>query len=282
MSLLFAASTSVVTSYAANVVEVSPETRQQVVTLLAEDISNKDVPLAYSFIDANDSNESPYDEWTCEELAAEVMAQEEIMSSASMMAESARALGMDDQSGTIRAARVYYDEAKTVRDSLLSVLEKKEEESYGSPIEMAWEPLVRSEFGGRVDPISGKSAGHSGMDISVPTGTAIHATQDGVVVKAEYHSSYGYYVKIEHDDGVCTIYAHNSRLNVAAGDTVKKGDIISYSGSTGRSTGPHLHYEVRLNNQRVNPRDYLPSSNEKILCDTENVSNPIWDNTISV
>lgn len=277
MSFVFAVSTFVVTSYAVNAVEVSPETRQQVVTLLAEDISNKDVPLAYSFI--NDEEDTAYDEWTIEELKAEIHTQEELMSSASLMAESARALGMDEQSGTICAAHIYYNDAKNMHSSLLAVLEKKEEEAYGSPIEMDWEPLVRSEFGGRIDPVSGQQAGHTGIDIAVPTGTAIHATQDGVVTKAEYHASYGNYVQIDHADGVSTIYAHNSRLIVSVGDTVKKGDIVSYSGSTGRSTGPHLHYEVHLNNQRVNPRDYLPSSDE-ILSATGTVNNPVWNNTI--
>lgn len=260
--------------------EISNSTREQVIGLITEDMVSNDVPLAYSILESTKAGSSTdYDEWTVEELAAEIEAQNEQMMSASEMAESARILGIGDDCGTVRATQVFYDNAKTTRNKLETAMNNKIEEStYGSPIDMEREPLVRSEFGGRVDPISGKRAGHSGMDLAVPTDTASHAIQSGVVMKSEYHYSYGIFVKIDHGNGLCSTYAHNSLLNVKEGDIVAKGDVISLSGSTGRSTGPHLHFEMRQDNVRVNPRDYLPTTNTNTTSIT-NYSDPALENT---
>ena len=96
------------------------------------------------------------------------------------------------------------------------------------------------------------------MDLAVPTGTPVRAALPGTVRVAQYDSSYGYYVTIGHENGLLTLYGHNSRLLVRPGQQVQAGDVVSLSGSTGRSTGPHLHFEVRINGQRTNPRYYLP------------------------
>ena len=98
------------------------------------------------------------------------------------------------------------------------------------------------------------------MDLAVPTGTPVRGALPGTVAAAQYHSSYGYYVMIDHGSGLSTLYAHNSQLLVRVGQTVEAGDIVSLSGSTGRSTGPHLHFEVRVSGQRTNPRYYLPTT----------------------
>lgn len=99
---------------------------------------------------------------------------------------------------------------------------------------------------------------HGGVDWPCPTGTAVHAADSGVVVIAKRLTySYGQYIVIDHGNGLSTLYAHNSSLCVSVGDKVSKGQLISYSGSTGNSTGPHLHFEVRLNGTRVNPMNYL-------------------------
>ena len=90
--------------------------------------------------------------------------------------------------------------------------------------------------------------------------TAIRAALPGTVTVSQYNSSYGYYVIIDHGNGLSTLYGHNSRLLAQVGQTVEAGDIISLSGSTGRSTGPHLHFEVRVNGERTNPRYYLPKT----------------------
>ncbi len=111
---------------------------------------------------------------------------------------------------------------------------------------------ISSPFGTRVDPISGEIKTHGGTDIAAPLGTPILAAADGVVVTATWHNSYGYYVKIKHDDTYSTLYAHCSALHVSVGQTVKQGQVIADCGSTGYSTGPHCHFEVIQNGVRVN------------------------------
>ena len=134
-------------------------------------------------------------------------------------------------------------------------------DGFCSPVGSSWESRVTSEFGYRSDPFTGQTKGHTGIDIAVPTGTPVRAALPGVVTKATYNAGgYGYYVMIDHGNGMVTLYAHNSKLLVSVGDTVEAGDTVSLSGSTGRSTGPHLHFEVRVNGQRVNPRSYLPTN----------------------
>ena len=110
---------------------------------------------------------------------------------------------------------------------------------------------ISSRFGTRVDPISGEVKTHGGTDIAAPLGTPILAAADGVVVTATWHNSYGYYVKIKHDNTYSTLYAHCSALHVSVGQTVKQGQVIADCGSTGYSTGPHCHFEVIQNGVRV-------------------------------
>ena len=131
-------------------------------------------------------------------------------------------------------------------------------DGFCSPVGANWRDIITSEFGGRIDPFTGQRDGHTGMDLAVPSGTPIRAALDGTVTRSEYDSSYGYFVMIDHGNGLATLYGHNSRLLVSVGQTVRAGDVISLSGSTGRSTGPHLHFEVWMNGERTNPRYYLP------------------------
>ena len=119
------------------------------------------------------------------------------------------------------------------------------------------EMRLTSSFGHRSDPFTGRRARHNGIDIPGPVGTPIYATADGYVSKAEWFSSYGNFISLEHGAQLQTRYAHMSRMTVSAGQRVKKGDIIGYVGSTGRSTGPHLHYEVRIAGSAVNPLPYM-------------------------
>jgi murein DD-endopeptidase MepM/ murein hydrolase activator NlpD len=116
---------------------------------------------------------------------------------------------------------------------------------------------VTSHFGIRTSPFSGIQKFHEGMDIAAQTGTPVMAPADGVVVKAGFGTGYGNLVEISHGYGMKTIFAHNSRLNVKAGQRVRRGDVVSYVGDTGSSTGPHLHYEVKVNGLPVNPVKYL-------------------------
>ncbi len=112
---------------------------------------------------------------------------------------------------------------------------------------------LSSDFGIRNDPFSGRRARHNGVDIPAPRGTPIYATADGVVGRAQWVSGYGKYVEINHGATIQTRYGHMSEIAAVSGQRVRKGDIIGYVGSTGRSTGNHLHYEVRINGTPVNP-----------------------------
>lgn len=116
---------------------------------------------------------------------------------------------------------------------------------------------ISSGFGMREHPRFGVWKMHTGIDITIPTGTPLHATADGVVSFADRSGGNGNIVVVEHGHGLSTVYAHNSRNLVKPGQAVKRGDLIAYSGSTGISTGPHVHYEVWRNGQSINPRPYL-------------------------
>ncbi|MBS0481650.1 MAG: M23 family metallopeptidase [Proteobacteria bacterium] len=116
---------------------------------------------------------------------------------------------------------------------------------------------LTSGYGMRWHPVLGGRRNHKGVDLAEPVGTPVYATADGVVSRADWFSSYGLFISLEHGAEIQTRYGHLSRLNVAAGQAVHKGDLIGYVGSTGRSTGPHLHYEVRIAGNAVNPIPYL-------------------------
>lgn len=115
---------------------------------------------------------------------------------------------------------------------------------------------ITSYFGTRSDPITGEFSTHGGTDIAAPQGTPILAAADGTVVAATWHNGYGYYVKIKHNNTYSTLYGHCSELRVSAGQKVKQGQLIAKVGSTGYSTGPHLHYEVIQNGVRVDALRY--------------------------
>lgn len=116
---------------------------------------------------------------------------------------------------------------------------------------------LTSYFGMRTSPITGRRVIHEGLDIAANTGTPIYATADGVVSTVVYSSSYGKTVKIDHGYGYRTIFAHTSKILVKAGQRVERGDLIAKVGNTGRSTGPHLHYELRLDGVPIDPRKTL-------------------------
>jgi murein DD-endopeptidase MepM/ murein hydrolase activator NlpD len=119
---------------------------------------------------------------------------------------------------------------------------------------------ITGHFGERLDPFSGEGAFHAGIDIASHYGDEVHASADGVVVIMDRRAGYGRLVIIDHGFGVSTWYGHMSNFNTQVGTHVKRGDVIGYEGASGRSTGPHLHYEVRIYNTPVNPWRYLRSS----------------------
>ncbi|MEL7687137.1 M23 family metallopeptidase [Citromicrobium bathyomarinum] len=116
---------------------------------------------------------------------------------------------------------------------------------------------MSSGYGMRNHPVLRKRKNHNGVDLAAPSGTPIYATADGTVERANYFGSYGNYIQIGHGNAIETRYAHLSRIIVADGQEVRKGDLIGYVGSTGRSTGPHLHYEVRIDGKAVDPRPFM-------------------------
>ena len=116
---------------------------------------------------------------------------------------------------------------------------------------------LTSSYGMRDHPVLRRRAQHNGVDLAAVTGTPVYATADGIVGMAQAYGSYGNYVQLEHGGSLQTRYAHLSSYTVAPGEHVQKGDLIGYVGSTGRSTGPHLHYEVRVDGEAVNPVPYM-------------------------
>jgi murein DD-endopeptidase MepM/ murein hydrolase activator NlpD len=128
--------------------------------------------------------------------------------------------------------------------------------------------IVTSSFGARLDPFKGEGAFHTGIDIASNEGDAVRAPADGIVVKAGLGTGYGREVVVDHGHGLETLYAHLSGFAVIAGQDVHKGDILGYVGSSGHSTGPHLHYEVRIHDTPVNPSKYLPGAPSRQFAST--------------
>lgn len=173
-------------------------------------------------------------------------------------------LATEKSSANYSTLVIKIDEA--VKDSLLkeqSVIELWESLSASQSV-LAATPSIRpargpigSTFGYRIDPINGKTKMHAGLDIVASPGTPVRSPADGIVSFAGWDDTYGKLVSIDHGYGVLTRYAHNSQIYVQVGQKVSKYDVISATGSTGRSTGPHLHYEVRVNGIPVNPMNYI-------------------------
>nr|WP_279381036.1 M23 family metallopeptidase [Alkaliphilus hydrothermalis] len=116
---------------------------------------------------------------------------------------------------------------------------------------------LSSPYGYRISPISRRREFHSGIDIANTTNTDIVAAGSGIVTFSGYNGGYGKIVMISHGYGYTTVYAHNNKVLVKVGDRVKKGDLIAQMGSTGRSTGPHLHFEIRKDGKHINPKTVL-------------------------
>lgn len=130
-----------------------------------------------------------------------------------------------------------------------------------STIPSIWAHLgkINNEFGFRRNPFGGRTYEfHAGMDIAGDRGDIVVAPAGGTVTKAGWQGGYGQMIEVDHGNGLITRYGHLSKLNVEVGDVISRGQLIGFVGSTGRSTGPHLHYELRLNDHPINPRRFLP------------------------
>ncbi len=163
-----------------------------------------------------------------------------------------------------------YDRLLAISENIAAMLRNLEKDKQAEPAPAAPAPEppgkfmwpctgeITSYYGWRTHPISGVTKYHSGMDIAVDYGTPIHAANAGTVVYSGWLGGYGYCVMINHGQGIVTLYGHNQALNVNEGQYVAKGTVIAYAGSTGYSTGPHCHFEVRLHGEVTEPLNYLP------------------------
>ena len=140
---------------------------------------------------------------------------------------------------------------------LKNQLEERNQKISRTPSIWPTEGDITSRFGWRQSPFGYGSDWHPGVDIATAMGTPIHATAAGVVTNAGWYGGYGRYVEIDHGDGYVTAYGHHSAIAVATGQHVNKGDVIAYVGNSGMSTGPHVHYEVRVNGREVNPMSFM-------------------------
>jgi murein DD-endopeptidase MepM/ murein hydrolase activator NlpD len=131
---------------------------------------------------------------------------------------------------------------------------------------------LTSGYGNRHHPVLGGVRMHEGVDMAAPTGTPVYAPADGTVEMAQRFGGYGNFIEIKHGGAMETRYGHLSAYNVVAGQYVHKGDVIGYVGSTGRATGPHLHYEVRINGEAVNPMPYLSLGQIALAADPSGAS----------
>jgi murein DD-endopeptidase MepM/ murein hydrolase activator NlpD len=153
-----------------------------------------------------------------------------------------------------RAADQLEREVRTIGDRLRSDILRLASIPAGLPVT----GYITDGFGIRSNPFGGEGRElHEGLDIAVDFGTPVSATADGLVIWAAPHSGYGNIVVLYHSNGITTRYAHLSKITVEPGARVRRGDQIGHAGSTGRSTGPHVHYEVRENDQPVNPIRYI-------------------------
>jgi len=160
-------------------------------------------------------------------------------------------LAADTLAGQIRARE---DELEVLASLLAKQKFHEEVALAGRPIKLGW---MSSGFGRRVDPITGRMAWHAGADFAGKPGSDVVAVASGVVTFAGERNGYGRMIEINHGAGYITRYGHHNELLVAAGDVVKKGQVIGRMGSTGRSTGPHVHFEVLKDGRQVNPARYV-------------------------
>lgn len=170
----------------------------------------------------------------------------------------ARPLSMGELSGQVdrvaRGVESRADYLDVVESELLSAQVRTALLPQNTPVT---EGFVGSGFGSRLDPFSGQMSMHAGLDFAAPVGTPIMAAAGGVVSAAEYNPAYGNMVVIDHGNGLQTLYAHASKMEVGSGEIVRKGQQIARVGSTGRSTGSHLHFEVHVNGIPQNPARFL-------------------------
>lgn len=164
---------------------------------------------------------------------------------------------MDQMSEELDGLKAAAAEQEAGMKKLTEFLERRNSVLSATPSIWPVRGFITSSFGYRKSPIYGTRQFHEGLDIANNIGTPVHAPANGTVAEVGYQTGYGRYIKIQHGYGMSTVYGHLSKANVKAGQRVSKGDTIGAVGNTGSSTGPHLHYEVRVNGVPRNPKGYL-------------------------
>lgn len=207
-------------------------------------------------------------------LASEVSALYGLRQSKLSVAKSATSNASTNLSAENESYHISLDRLYTLRNTALSGVAMRAltsgfhtgSSSFADWVNLAATPTlwpimgrITSSFGERLDPFADDSEGefHRGIDIAAPKGTAIHATGDGVVATAGWGNGYGREVVLNHGHGITTLYAHMASIAVIPGESVTRGQVIGYVGSSGHSTGAHLHYEVRIHDTPVNPHRYM-------------------------
>jgi murein DD-endopeptidase MepM/ murein hydrolase activator NlpD len=158
---------------------------------------------------------------------------------------------------TFGVLRTLLGALETRLSSVRKGIERQEKLAAATPSIWPAKGWLTARFGGRSDPFTGQAAFHQGLDISASKGQPVYATADGKVDLAAYEGEYGNLIVLTHDFGITTRYGHLSGFNVKRGQNVHRGDVIGYVGSTGRSTGAHLHYEILVNGKLLNPMQLL-------------------------
>ena len=161
--------------------------------------------------------------------------------------------------GTVDIQQVHQQIAVSMKTvgAIKEYLHKQKDLFMATPRGLPVPGTVSSPFGTRVNPISGRVELHRGIDVSIPAGTPVLATADGIVSFSGWNGGGGNVVVIEHGHGFSTFYAHNESITVEVGQQVKRGEVIAYAGSTGKSTGSHVHYEIWQTGRVLNPRDFI-------------------------
>ena len=210
----------------------------------AKDISLEKVAKQQALIDLMQNDKAIYDQQYDEMMASSAEVERLIQESKYRKAAEEEARRHQEQMAQMDNVEVF-DGGEYVM------------QNYGGGMIWPISGPITSEFGWRTHPIFGNARFHSGLDIGGDYGMPIHAAQGGVVIEAGWIGGYGNTIMIDHGGGIVTLYGHNESLAVGVGQSVNQGDIIAYCGSTGNSTGPHCHFEVRVGGEPVSPWDYL-------------------------
>ncbi len=159
--------------------------------------------------------------------------------------------------GSSNSGGLFVEEPDLQRDVLINRADKYLKAIRFLPFGRPVDGPITSGFGKRIDPVNGKSAFHTGIDFRSKPGDTIYATADGVVSKAFYNGGYGNFVQIDHENGYSSAFSHMKKYVVRPGQKVRRGELIGYVGNSGRSTGPHLHYEVTLDGEPIDPYMFM-------------------------